>query len=263
MKYHNKDFYAIEDYEDGKYIHIDGYIYTVGVGAPDNPDKTYRNIQYVGFCVPLSDFLSDDFDYDLVQEGLNQYVTDMTEEEANMAESNYFNGAAIKELPFSDLTLDTPAGFYVDYKQEYQMKASDFCEFFEFSISKHKRAEMDKSCFGGHFDWSDEDEPIVYAVRDDQGVFETRYINRVSQLVDCFDSMLPDYVDETLVENGFVYDEDAEANAEAAYYEQARDYISNSCSYLQGTDTFDVIFCLTHRDYIEDDVPFAKEEVAA
>ena len=37
-------------------------------------------------------------------------------------------------------------------------------------------------------------EASKYDVIDDQGVFHTRHINDVKDLVDCFDSMLDDYI---------------------------------------------------------------------
>ena len=106
------------------------------------------------------------------------------------------------------------------------MKATDFCEFFEFTLKKK-----------GRFD---------YVATDDHGTFYDRRVEDVTELADMFDSMLPDYVDATLEEYGFEYDE----NGNKTYYEQALDWIM--CSELDGTDTHEIVKCLVNPELIEE-----------
>ena len=74
------------------------------------------------------------------------------------------------------------------------MKASEFAAFFEFSIDYVENMEVPASEMDGYWD-SPEDSPFTgYLVTDDQGVLHTRYIKRIGELTECFDSLLDDYI---------------------------------------------------------------------
>lgn len=116
------------------------------------------------------------------------------------------------------------------------MKATDFANFFDFTIQKGE--ELDE--FG---------EISKYDVVDDQGVFHTRHINDVKDLVDCFDSMLNDYIFDSLEEDGFGkegFNEDTIKFAEKKY--------GDDCGFTE------MIKAFVNPDLIEDDV-YEKEVI--
>ena len=127
------------------------------------------------------------------------------------------------------------------------MKATDFTEFFEFSISRieEKEVPFDDDCFVYALQNSDK----YYAVSDNQCTFRTRYIDNVSDLVECFDSMLDDYINMNIEEDGFSCCE----NDDRTYYEQALEWLENNDDY-KNTWTFDVVNCLVNPELIEDNV---------
>lgn len=115
-----------------------------------------------------------------------------------------------------------------------KMKATEFANYFDFTIQFV--TIPDEELF--HY---------AYDVVDNQGVFYTREIDDVTELVDCFDSMLPDYVESVLEEHGF------EPKMDQNYWEQALEWIRND-EYLKDTDTREIIECLMNSDLIENDV---------
>ena len=88
-------------------------------------------------------------------------------------------------------------------------------------------------------------ETYKYHAYDIQGVFNTRYVNELPELADYFDSMLFDYVDSLIEENGFNYDE----SADGSYYEQALAWISTNDD-LKDTDTAEVIAALVNPELL-------------
>lgn len=106
------------------------------------------------------------------------------------------------------------------------MKATDFCNFFEFSIQKTNSQ---------------------FEVVDIQGVFDTRYVKKVSELVYCFGSMEDDYIWHD-IEDTYGYDGQHD-------YENAQKWIEEKCHDLLNTDMYDVI-CAFASDgrTIENDV---------
>lgn len=94
------------------------------------------------------------------------------------------------------------------------MRATDFANFFDFTIKEGETPDE----FG---------EMSRYDVVDDQGCFSTRHINHVRDLVDCFDSMLENYIFDNLVEdgyelpNGFAFYDDTLEFAKENYGERA------------------------------------------
>lgn len=133
------------------------------------------------------------------------------------------------------------------------MKATEFCNFFEFTIieehgvidSKGRDQEGNLVDPYGFYEGA-----YNYRISDDQGTFSNRYIQEVSELTECFDSMLQDYVNNTIEEYGFEDD----AKSEKTYYEQALEWIDEKCPDLQNTDTREVIECLVHPEKIVDDL---------
>lgn len=76
------------------------------------------------------------------------------------------------------------------------MKATDFCAFFDFTLERGENTDE----YG---------ETFKYYATDDQGVFDDRHLNDVSELVDLFDSCLHDYIDEDVEQKtGFEYVKD-------------------------------------------------------
>lgn len=134
------------------------------------------------------------------------------------------------------------------------MKATEFCDFFEFSIARISKEEYkdikEDDNHWYNFHWADENEDNIYEVSDMQGVFEPRYINKVADLTECFDSMLNDYIDEDVEENGFTYDEN---NTEKTYYEQMIDWLPTSETYKNSTGFIELVACLVNPWMIEDD----------
>lgn len=118
------------------------------------------------------------------------------------------------------------------------MKATEFAKWFDFTIMLNTENEEDE--FG---------DVSKYIVEDDQSVFYTRHIDRITDLADCFDSMLMDYIDDAIEEHGFDYDE----NADGTYYEQALEWAkANEDKVYSGY--IEMLECLVNPEFIEDDV---------
>ena len=81
------------------------------------------------------------------------------------------------------------------------MNATDFCNFFDFTIVKEH----------GYND----DEEYNYIGIDDWGVFQNRYSEDIEGISEWFDSMLKDYIDDDIEENGFTHVNNA------TYYDEA------------------------------------------
>ena len=110
------EFYSIEpDGKGGKQIHVLGYCYTEG---EDNGEGPWRNVEYTWFIEPLQEFidhLKADEDYvDNHASELNQYIGDYYDNGMVDIINHYFCGhTADAELPYSEITMDTPCGDYV------------------------------------------------------------------------------------------------------------------------------------------------------
>lgn len=105
-----------------KMIHIDGYFYksdSKEYVSKENPNGEYwANTQACWLIEPLSEFIQNlraDYNYvDDLLEGANQYQEDMTREQAVEAINHYFDGnPPMYELPYEEITEDTPCGTYV------------------------------------------------------------------------------------------------------------------------------------------------------
>ena len=107
------------------------------------------------------------------------------------------------------------------------MKATDFANYFDFDIQR---------CDTG------------YEVFDLQVCFDTRYIQDISELVDCFDSMLDDYVFD-IEDYGFEYDEDSPLTET----EQAIEWMELDAPKFWSTK-LSVARCLAGQEEIENNV---------
>lgn len=111
-EYWDRDFYNIEERDGEKVILFLGYTYESGCGDDEENGKSCRELEYSGFESPLKEFLiwrNDPDEYMRRAEEVTQYIGDCTPE---VAKENMDCGAI--ELKFSDITMDTPCGFYVD-----------------------------------------------------------------------------------------------------------------------------------------------------
>ena len=114
------------------------------------------------------------------------------------------------------------------------MKATEFCKFFEFTIYKSHGIDED----GDEYN---------YIAVDDQGVFHSRYITDITEIANCFDSLLMDYIESNVEEDGFKYDD----NRNGTYYEQLLEWLKE-VNYYEWY--IDVVSCLIDPRLIVDDV---------
>lgn len=131
------------------------------------------------------------------------------------------------------------------------MKATEFAQFFDFTIYPREECVIPQNLVGcGPFCMCEMDE-IKYVVIDNQGIFQSRYISDVSQLSECFDSMLKDYIDDDIEDNGFVYN----SKQKKTYYEQALEWLKKSSNemYKEGY-LEEILKALTDPTTIEDDL---------
>ncbi|WP_026653540.1 hypothetical protein [Butyrivibrio proteoclasticus] len=118
------------------------------------------------------------------------------------------------------------------------MKATEFCRFFDFDI----RREEGFSEFGSMY---------RFVITDTQGTVSAKYIVDIYDVTEAVDICLGAYIDETLLDYGFIPDE----NCNDGYYEQALKFITEGDGdALIGTNTHKVIECLCDPKKIEDDV---------
>lgn len=110
-------FYTIENGENGKNVHLMGYIYDSNF---NNGHGTWRLEEPCFIIVPIADFikgvreLEDYLDSLLVN--AKQYAEDMEDDDVIECINEYFNGKpADYRLPYSEITKDTPCGNYVTY----------------------------------------------------------------------------------------------------------------------------------------------------
>lgn len=120
--------------------------------------------------------------------------------------------------------------------------ATDICGFFDFYIVKESGKKEDG-------------EPYHYRVIDGQGVFGDRYIETIDGLTECFDSMLPDYVDYNVEEDGFREDE----NSPLSRYEQLQNWIMTQKEY-QDSYIYDWIMAVNAPSLIIDNTATEEAE---
>ena len=117
------------------------------------------------------------------------------------------------------------------------MKATEFAEFFDFRIGFNSEEYANEEDY----------EPSKYIVWDKQGYYTPWFIDDVSDLTWCVDTMCDDYVLRDLEdEYGFEYNKWAD---DRTIYEAAADFATvNYISYA------DVVRCIACYEEIEDDV---------
>lgn len=104
-------FYSIEDYGNGKEIHISGNVYFNDV---DESETDYRIAEWVGFSLTIAELTSlldkEDF-IDYINERID-YLADITKEEALDICNTYWNGESGIELNIREVNENTPCGYY-------------------------------------------------------------------------------------------------------------------------------------------------------
>lgn len=112
--YLDREFYEIyEEYHSAddsheKWIHVFGYVYDA-----DDLFNPYRVLDYSGFDIPLSRFLESDFNVYMFADGLKQYIDELNEDKAREVIESYLKDVD-RVLDYSDITMDTPCGMYVE-----------------------------------------------------------------------------------------------------------------------------------------------------
>ena len=120
-----KDFYSVEENCGQKYVHVHGYFYSEGYEVVKG--KPFRSQEYSGAYIPLAEFLKTPKE-NIAEflDGLEQGCKDMSEEETLQAIRNYYGKVSegkcmtweATPMPYTELTMDTPIGDYVDMKRE-------------------------------------------------------------------------------------------------------------------------------------------------
>lgn len=121
------------------------------------------------------------------------------------------------------------------------MKATKFCEFFEFHIQP--ATEPDE--YGNMY---------KYEVVDSQGIFDTRYVNEVKELPDCFDSLYDDYIFELFEEDGLEFSESENK------FQQIISAMENNDRYYN-SHIKEIVNCILDGNLIEDDVEEVSDEI--
>ena len=110
----NRDFYRIYTENSHKYIQFNGYIYCAGDSVTSNPDEIWRkvNIENKNYIL-LDTFLDNKRNvYDEVTESARQYIADRTAAVIIDDAENWFEDHNATELELSDVTSETPDGYY-------------------------------------------------------------------------------------------------------------------------------------------------------
>lgn len=95
------------------------------------------------------------------------------------------------------------------------MKATEFCKYFEFTLTREHG-------------FDENDGEYNYIATDDQGTLDPRHVMNVDDLTECFDSLLTDYIDDSIQVDGFKYD----LMSHSSYYEQALEWIKTKADEL-------------------------------
>lgn len=103
-------FYSIEQWNDGKMIHVFGEIYQLRNGE----EKDYRSAQFTGAYLEIEDVeaAGGKFMELIYNDGDRIYESDMTKAEAEECCKTYFGGKSGTELDINECNEDTPCGDY-------------------------------------------------------------------------------------------------------------------------------------------------------
>lgn len=113
--FRNRELYSVEEKDGVKFVHILAFCFK----ADDKGPKDHRLTEYTFCLVPLDEFISEykergeDYVSSLEQE-VQQYEADLTEDEAFNAIRYYFGEKGPKPLTFASLTTDSPCGNFID-----------------------------------------------------------------------------------------------------------------------------------------------------
>ena len=104
-------FYAVEDSGNGKEIYMSGNVY---FNDADETETDHRIAEWTGFFMSLElvkELLDDDCFFEYINERVN-YLGNITKEDALDMCDTFWNGEPGTELHISEVTQDTPCGYY-------------------------------------------------------------------------------------------------------------------------------------------------------
>lgn len=107
----DKYFYQVENGEKGKLVHFSGNIYDCDSGESG---EAYTLDEWTGLYFTIPDFIETIKNgtlIDLLCEAVS-YSGHLGEREGERISREYFGSEKCKELPFSEVTEDTPCGLY-------------------------------------------------------------------------------------------------------------------------------------------------------
>lgn len=107
----NKLFYSVEQWSDGKILHILGEIYFLD---SIKEDKGYREAEFTNAYLEFEDVQDSGgkFIEYIYNDGEKVYEQDITREQAETYCKNYFDGESGTKFDIYDCTQDTPCGYY-------------------------------------------------------------------------------------------------------------------------------------------------------
>ena len=108
------DFYSIEMEDGVKQLPMNGYFYL----SPDDKEHPYQYAEMSWCYVKVSDMVAAEDKQELVDmiaAECKQYIDGLTETEAQSVVNGYCYGNPPERLKYSDITEDTPCGYYVNY----------------------------------------------------------------------------------------------------------------------------------------------------
>lgn len=116
-----RDFYIIEEDEDGKWIHFEGFTWWDTQNNYDDKVGNFRSEEMTFCYVPVNEYSAERLSIEMEQ--VKQYVYYYEDEKAEHFVNHYFgnkDGSSTGgiHLPLRDVTEDTPCGFYWCYFEE-------------------------------------------------------------------------------------------------------------------------------------------------
>lgn len=108
MQFESHNIFELKHVGEERYIKVYGYFYSVDQDY--GGEKYWRDLEFSGYEMPLSEFLKGtEEDWDIWESESKQYIGDVTPEEALEAFREY----KAVPLSYSEITEDTPDGFYI------------------------------------------------------------------------------------------------------------------------------------------------------
>lgn len=107
MQFDSINIYELKTIDGVRRIKIHGFFYPTDEDY--GGEKYWRDVEFCGYEMPLAEYLAGtEDDRDIWESSHKQYIGDMTPEEALEAFREY----KAVSLAYSDITDDTPDGFY-------------------------------------------------------------------------------------------------------------------------------------------------------